>query len=342
MNLSTLPDLRAAEAPDAPAVADDTINLNNTQFLTPCGEQARVVDDEGCPPGTWSRSCCPTGWSFVVAMFAAWRLGAAVTPINPRWRRRGGYQIDDAAAKVVIADDAAADRRAGRDAPTDDLDRGEPTALDDPPSDRDDALALLIYTSGTTGRPEGRHARPRQPGRHVPHGHRRVRSDRDDHSLLILPLFHVNGIVRQHAVAAAGRRPRDGRRPVRARRRSSAGSSRAAPPTSPPCRRSTRCCAVLPAEVRPDTSSLRSRVCGAAPASVELLTEFETALRHPASSRATGCPRAPAPGPATRSTGRASPARSGCRCPGRRVRMRPTSRPFRAGGRRGRDQGRRT
>ena len=33
MNLSTLPDLRAAEAPDAPAVADDTINLNNTQFF---------------------------------------------------------------------------------------------------------------------------------------------------------------------------------------------------------------------------------------------------------------------------------------------------------------------
>ena len=33
MNLSTLPDLRAADAPDAPAVADDSIDLNNTEFL---------------------------------------------------------------------------------------------------------------------------------------------------------------------------------------------------------------------------------------------------------------------------------------------------------------------
>ena len=32
----------------------------------------------------------------------------------------------------------------------------------------------------------------------------------------------------------------------------------------------------LPAEVRPDTSSVRFAVCGAAPASVELLTKFET------------------------------------------------------------------
>jgi len=29
MNLSALPDLRAAQAPDAPAVADDNVDLNN-------------------------------------------------------------------------------------------------------------------------------------------------------------------------------------------------------------------------------------------------------------------------------------------------------------------------
>ena len=41
MNLSTLPDLRAADAPDAPAVADDSTDLTNTQFFTPCAERAR-------------------------------------------------------------------------------------------------------------------------------------------------------------------------------------------------------------------------------------------------------------------------------------------------------------
>ena len=33
MNLSLLPDLRAAAAPDAPAVSDDTVDLDNTQFV---------------------------------------------------------------------------------------------------------------------------------------------------------------------------------------------------------------------------------------------------------------------------------------------------------------------
>ena len=32
MNLSTLPDLRAAQAPDAPAIADDDTDLTNAQF----------------------------------------------------------------------------------------------------------------------------------------------------------------------------------------------------------------------------------------------------------------------------------------------------------------------
>ena len=33
MNLPALPDLRAAETPSGPAVADDYADLNNSQFL---------------------------------------------------------------------------------------------------------------------------------------------------------------------------------------------------------------------------------------------------------------------------------------------------------------------
>ena len=47
----------------------------------------------------------PNRAEFVVAMFAAWRLGAAVTPISPTLvPAEAAYQIADAAAKVVIVD----------------------------------------------------------------------------------------------------------------------------------------------------------------------------------------------------------------------------------------------
>ena len=33
MNLLALPELRAAQNPEGPAVADDSVSLNNTEFL---------------------------------------------------------------------------------------------------------------------------------------------------------------------------------------------------------------------------------------------------------------------------------------------------------------------
>jgi acyl-CoA synthetase (AMP-forming)/AMP-acid ligase II len=45
----------------------------------------------------------------VTSMFAAWRLGAAVTPVNPALTaQQARYQIDDAAATLVVADDGSA------------------------------------------------------------------------------------------------------------------------------------------------------------------------------------------------------------------------------------------
>ncbi|NEW36911.1 AMP-binding protein, partial [Nocardia cyriacigeorgica] len=58
-----------------------------------------------------------------------------------------------------------------------------------------DALALLIYTSGTTGRPKGvmlDHANVQAMCAMVIDAFDLTAADR---SLLVLPLFHVNGIV---------------------------------------------------------------------------------------------------------------------------------------------------
>ena len=113
-------------------------------------------------------------------------------------------------------------------------------------SGRNDAsLALLIYTSGTTGRPKGvmlDHANLNAMCRSVIDG---FRLTRDDHSLLILPLFHVNGIVvgTLSPLLAGGRATVAGRFDPKT---FFAHSSRAGPPISPPYQRFTRCCAGCP------------------------------------------------------------------------------------------------
>ena len=71
---------------------------------------------------------------------------------------------------------------------------GEPRTAD-PMAGNDDDLALLIYTSGTTGRPKGvmlDNANLNAMCAMVIEGFELTDAD---HSLLILPLFHVNGIV---------------------------------------------------------------------------------------------------------------------------------------------------
>ena len=217
--------------------------------------------------------------------------GGAVRGLAPGRRRHAdqpvavpaeaAYQVADADAKVLIVD-----RPPEFDAPvvtlsTDDLAAGQPRPSPNPPTHRDDALALLIYTSGTTGRPKGvmlDHANLNAMCRMVIDA---FELTSDDHSLLILPLFHVNGIVvgTLSPLLAGGRATVAGRFSPKTffdRRR-----TQPARPTSPPCRPSTRCSPTCPPTCSPDTSSVRFAICGAAPASVELLEQVRNPLRHP-------------------------------------------------------------
>ena len=278
MNLAALPDLRAADNPLGPAVADDNIDLNNTQFLGAVQRVAAALRGQGVPAGDVVAIMLPNTASFVVSLFAAWRLGAAVTPVNPSLTpAEVSYQVGDAAAKVLIARNAPEfDAGAPVVVTTDELDRGEPTSeVLDAPSYADSALALLIYTSGTTGRPKGvmlDHANLNAMCGAVIDG---FMMTHDDHSLLILPLFHVNGIVvgTLSPLLAGGRATVAGRFKVETffdRIAQSRATYFSAVPTI-----YTMLCG-LPASVKPDTSSVRFAVCGAAPASVELLEAFES------------------------------------------------------------------
>ncbi|MBV9512568.1 MAG: AMP-binding protein [Mycobacteriaceae bacterium] len=278
MNFSALPDRRKSENPTAPAVADDHSDLNNAEFLTAVQRFAAALQRHGVCAGDVVAIMLPNTAAFVVSLFAAWRLGAAATPINPSLRpAEVNYQVSDAGAKVLVVESLPKyETGAPATVTTGELGRGEPGAdLIDPPSHLDDTLALLIYTSGTTGLPKGvllDHANLNAMCRSVIDGFKMTAAD---HSLLILPLFHVNGIV----VGTLSPLLAGGRTTVAGRFRAATffdriAQSRATYFSAVPTIYTMLC--ELPDTVNPDTSSVRFAICGAAPASVELLAAFES------------------------------------------------------------------
>jgi long-chain acyl-CoA synthetase len=277
MNLSALPDLRAADNPLGPAVADDTTDLNNTQFLDAVQRAAASLRSHGVLAGDVVGIMLPNTGGFIVCMFAAWRLGAAVTPINPSLRpAEVRYQLSDADARLLIVDTLPGFDLGGHAVVTaSELTSAPAMEEADNLQLADDTLALLIYTSGTTGKPKGvmlDHANLDAMCHAVIDAFKMTSAD---HSLLILPLFHVNGIVvgTLSPLLAGGRATVAGRFKLETffdRIEQTRPTYFSAVPTI-----YTMLCG-LPEDLTPDTSSVRFAICGAAPASVELLERFES------------------------------------------------------------------
>ena len=272
--LARLPEARAGAEPHAPALADDAGTLDNAAFADRVARAAALFDRLGVRAGDVVAIAMPNRVELIIALFAAWRLGAAATPVNPALTpTEMQYQVDDAGAKVVIGDGLELD------ATVVDVDAlaAEPSAHRMAADMGPDSLALLIYTSGTTGKPKG-----------VMLDHANIAAMCDmtraglgitavDHSLLILPLFHVNGIVvgtltpllAGGRVTVAGRfSPRTFFGLVEQIRPTyfSAVPAIYAMLTS------------MPEAQTADTSSLRLVVCGAAPMPAELIARVEDVL----------------------------------------------------------------
>ncbi|MFI2206795.1 class I adenylate-forming enzyme family protein [Streptomyces sp. NPDC020192] len=275
LHIAELPDLRAARNPMGPCIEDDHEQLDNQAFLTRVRNAAAALRAHGTGAGDVVAVILPNRLELVVVMFAAWRLGAAVTPVNPGLTdAEARHQIEVSGAKVVITDDRA--RTVGT------LDVAAVTAASaagegvgaDSIAPASDALALIIYTSGTTGRPKGvmlDHANVAAMCRMIIEG---IGLDETDHSLLVLPLFHVNGIV----VSVLSPLLAGGRATIAGRFRAPAffaSVERARPTYFSAVPAIYALLVALPDEVRPDTSSLRRVICGAAPMPAELITRFE-------------------------------------------------------------------
>ncbi|WP_406145147.1 class I adenylate-forming enzyme family protein [Streptomyces sp. NBC_01012] len=275
MHLASLPSRRADARPDSPCLSDEAVGtLTNEAFAARVEAASRVLAAHGVARGAVVAVRLPNRVDLVVSLFAAWRLGAVVTPVNPALAdAEAEYQVVDSSSRVLVTHDGLALKGVTTLMPEDLTSPGDGIGVDAAEPDLDD-LALLVYTSGTTGYPKGvelTHANlDAMTGTMV----ESLELDERDHSLLILPLFHVNGIV----VSVLS--------PLRAG--GQATIARRFNPqtffTTLETVRPTYCSGVpaiytmlanLPAEIEPDTSSLRFVACGAAPMPADLIGRIE-------------------------------------------------------------------
>ena len=281
MNLSSLPDRRVEHQPHRPAVADASQTLSNAQLLERVHAAAEQLCDLGIGAGDVVAVRLRNRVEFVVLLFASWRLGAAVTPVNPSLTdEEVNRQLADSGARLMVIDDGPAG--AATEVPTLAVTEmaSQPLAPAQPPHADSSALALLIYTSGTTGTPKGVMLDHANLDAMTDMGRQALRIGADDRCMLILPLFHVNGIVVSvltpllagASVVIADRFDPRTFFGVIERERPTYFS---AVPTI------YTMLAALPADVTPDTSSLRFAICGAAPASSDLLNRFESRFGFP-------------------------------------------------------------
>ncbi|WP_223626236.1 class I adenylate-forming enzyme family protein [Microbacterium sp. EST19A] len=273
MHLATLPASRAAESPDGASLRDDAVALSNADMLARVEQAAAALHARGIRPGSVIALALPNRAELIIALFAAWRLGAAVTPINPvLGPAEAAYQVADAGAVLVVAEDGERDLGV----PNMVIAELESADADVPPMGEysTDDLALLIYTSGTTGSPKGVMLTHANLDAMTASFVEWFELDANDHSLLVLPLFHANGIVlgTLSPLRAGGRVSITGRF---SRDRFFSDVERLRPTYFSAVPAIYALLASLPDDVQPDTSSLRFAVCGAAPMPAESIERFE-------------------------------------------------------------------
>ncbi|HWJ51786.1 MAG TPA: AMP-binding protein [Propionibacteriaceae bacterium] len=279
MSIGYLPWNQPAAVVDRACVRDGSVELTYGEVATRVDAVAEQFAALGVGRGDVVAVMLPNRVELLLGLMAAWRLGAAATPINPVFTaNEAGYQLQDSGAVLLLTSKP-------------DADYGVPVVLADEPNTRPAGtlpapavapadLALLIYTSGSTGRPKGvmlDHANLVAMGSSIgewfqlgPH----------DHCLLVLPLFHVNAILVSclapmmvgAQVTILARFDPDTFLGAIERHRATYFS---AVPTI------YARLAELPEQALRDTSSVRFAVCGAAPVSKELLQRSESRFGFP-------------------------------------------------------------
>lgn len=272
MALYQLPWESPAAGSDRPCIGDADRTLGYAEVERRSAAFAEQLTERGVGEGDVLAIMLPNSLELLIAMLAAWRVGAAATPVNPTFTSRElDYQLADSGAKLLLA---LPGTLADIDMITPEQLRLEPLGQTRRPEVAEDRLALLVYTSGSTGQPKGvmlDHANLAAMSQQMVEV---FELSENDHALLVLPLFHVNSILVSFLspMRVGGR--------VTVLERFTPDSFLAAVERFRPSYFSGvpaiyARLAELPAEVVPDVGSLRFAICGAAPVSKELLERVE-------------------------------------------------------------------
>lgn len=275
MTFASLPDRRAAAEPGAPAVADSSQTLTNSDLLGQVRSVAAQLGQHGIGADDVVALRLTNRVEFVVLLFAAWRIGATITPVNPALTSgEVARQLADSGARLLVTEDDSDPVEGIVCLPVSELRYDLATPDDAAVVDDPARLALLIYTSGTTGVPKGVMLDHANLDAMTEMGREGLKLGPTDRCLLILPLFHVNGIVVSVLSPLLV-----GASVVIAERFNPASFFETVEKVRPTFFSAVptiySMLAALPDEIQPDTSSVRFAVCGAAPAPAELLTTFE-------------------------------------------------------------------
>ncbi|MFD1658695.1 class I adenylate-forming enzyme family protein [Streptomyces caeni] len=256
-----------------PCVRDERHQLTYAEFAAWVEAAAGQFAEHGIGRGSVVAVMLPNRVELLVAMAAAWRLGATATPVNPAFTaEEADHQIADAGSALVVNLGPGTPDGGRPSLAADELRRvpvgpALPAARTSP-----DELALLVYTSGSTGRPKGvmlDHANLEAMTSMMAD---LMRLTADDHCLLFLPLFHVNAICVSFLSPM-----RTGSQLTLMSRFTVAGFLDAVERQRPTYFSGVPTIyTMLLAQPRDaDFSSVRFAVCGAAPASKELLDAVE-------------------------------------------------------------------
>jgi long-chain acyl-CoA synthetase len=152
MNFASLPDRRAGQDPHGPAVSDGRRALTNAELLDRIRAASHHLCELGIGAGDVVGVKLPNRVEFVVLLFASWRLGATVTPVNPRLTDGEVVrQLNDSGARLLVVEDGAAMTHGVSTLAIADL-ADEPVDSDPPPHLDPSALAPLIATDGLRAR----------------------------------------------------------------------------------------------------------------------------------------------------------------------------------------------
>jgi long-chain acyl-CoA synthetase len=286
-NLASLLTDSAARHPERTAIKLDDGALSYAQLDETSARLAGLLAQHGFRPGDRVGVMLPNVPYFPIVYYGILRAGGTVVPMNVLLKEREvAYYLGDSGAKLLLAwHDFGEEARPGAEAAGAALVEVAPRAFAEQigaaplrPEMADVAgedTAVILYTSGTTGKPKGAeltHANLAVNAR--TNVETLVRFTEEDVVLGALPLFHSFGqTCGMNSIVLAGGcltlLPRfDGRRALEVMARDRVTVFMGVP---------TMYSAMLavPAEERPDTSSLRLCVSGGASLPVELLRAFE-------------------------------------------------------------------